>query len=99
VETLEGLLRDDRRDHFDFAFIDADKANYDRYYELCLDLVRPGGLIAIDNTLWSGKVIDPSENDADTVAIRDLNAKLVQDHRVSLSLLPIADGFTLARRR
>jgi predicted O-methyltransferase YrrM len=83
---------------FDYAFIDADKANYDAYYERCLELVRPGGLVAIDNTLWDGKPADPAVTDADTVAIRDLNAKLFTDTRVSLSFLPFADGLTLARR-
>jgi len=99
VETLEGLLASGQRDQFDFAFIDADKANYDAYYELCLQLVRPGGLIAVDNVLWSGKVADASVTDADTEAIRRLNAKLVADERVTLSLVPIGDGLTLARRR
>ncbi|HUR54647.1 MAG TPA: class I SAM-dependent methyltransferase [Gemmataceae bacterium] len=84
---------------FDYAFIDADKANYDAYYERCLDLVRVGGLIAIDNTLWDGKVADPSATDADTVGIRALNAKLHADERVSLSFLPFADGLTLAVKR
>jgi predicted O-methyltransferase YrrM len=98
-ETLEEMLREEGRDPFDFAFIDADKANYDVYYELCLRLVRPGGLIALDNVLWSGKVGDPSVTDADTEAIRRLNAKLASDERVTLSLLPIGDGLTLARRR
>jgi O-methyltransferase len=83
---------------FDYAFIDADKANYDAYYEKCLGLVRRGGLIAIDNTLWDGKVADPAVTDADTVAIRALNQKLFTDSRVSLSLLPFADGLTLARK-
>ena len=99
LETLEGLLAEGRRDAFDFAFIDADKANYDTYYELSLQLVRPGGLIAVDNTLWSGKVADPSVTDEDTEAIRRLNAKLAKDERVTLSLLPVGDGLTLARRR
>ena len=85
--------------HFDYAFIDADKSNYDAYYERCLELVRPGGLIAIDNTLWDGKVADPAVMDADTVAIRALNQKLFADNRVSLSFLPFADGLTLARRK
>jgi O-methyltransferase len=80
---------------FDYAFIDADKANYDAYYERCLELVRGGGLIAIDNTLWDGKVADPTVTDADTVGIRALNAKLHADDRVSLSFLPFADGLTL----
>lgn len=99
VETLERLLADGRRDAFDFAFIDADKESYDAYYERCLQLVRPGGVIAVDNVLWSGKVIDPSVTDADTEAIRRFNAKLASDERVSLSLVPIGDGLTLARRR
>jgi O-methyltransferase len=83
---------------FDYAFIDADKSNYDGYYEKCLELVRRGGLIAIDNTLWDGKVADPTVTDADTVAIRALNAKLFTDSRVSLCFLPFADGLTLARK-
>jgi predicted O-methyltransferase YrrM len=84
---------------FDYAFIDADKANYDAYYERCLELVRVGGLIAIDNTLWDGKVADPSFTDEDTVGIRNLNAKLHADERVSLSFLPFADGLTLCVKR
>jgi predicted O-methyltransferase YrrM len=99
VETLEGLLAEGQHDQFDFAFIDADKASYDAYYELCLQLVRPGGLIAVDNVLWSGKVADASVTDADTEAIRRLNAKLSSDERVTLSLLPVGDGLTLARKR
>ena len=99
IETLRTLLAEGGRDAFDFAFIDADKASYDAYYELCLELVRPGGLIAVDNVLWSGKVIDPSVTDDDTEAIRRFNAKLASDERVSLSLVPIGDGLTLARRR
>lgn len=83
---------------YDYAFIDADKANYDVYYEKCLELVRRGGLIAIDNTLWDGKVADPTVVDADTAAIRALNAKLFADSRVSLAFLPFADGLTLARK-
>src|SRR4051794_35060444 len=79
---------------FDYAFIDADKANYDAYYEHCLKLVRVGGLIAIDNTLWDGKVADPTVTDEDTVGIRALNANLHADERVSLSFLPFADGLT-----
>jgi predicted O-methyltransferase YrrM len=73
--------------------------NYDAYYEACLQLVRPGGLIAIDNTLWDGKVADASVNDPDTVAIRNLNLKIHGDHRVSLCFLPMADGLTLAVKR
>jgi predicted O-methyltransferase YrrM len=99
LETLGGLLANGQRDQFDFAFIDADKASYDAYYELCLQLVRPGGLIAVDNVLWSGKVADAAATDADTEAIRRLNAKLATDERITLSLVPIGDGLTLARRR
>ncbi len=82
---------------FDFAFIDADKINYDAYYERCLQLVRPGGLILIDNTLWHGDVINPAKQDADTLAIRALNKKLQADPRIDLSLLPIGDGLTVCR--
>lgn len=82
---------------FDFAFIDADKVNYDAYYERCLQLVRPGGLILIDNTLWHGDVINPAKQDADTLAIRALNKKLQADARIDLSLLPLGDGLTVCR--
>ena len=99
ADTLDGLLADGEEATYDFAFVDADKAGYDGYYERLLRLVRPGGLIALDNTLWSGKVIEPDSDDKDTRAIRALNAKLAVDDRVSLSLVPIADGVTLARRR
>lgn len=99
LETLEDLLGEGRRDGFDFAFIDADKVNYGAYYEMALELVRPGGLIAIDNTLWGGKLIDPAVTDEDTEAIRRFNAKLESDERVTLSLVPIGDGLSLARRR
>lgn len=99
VETLDGLIADGQQGSFDFAFIDADKANYDRYYERALVLIRRGGLIAIDNVLWHSHVIDPSANDADTMAIRALNEKLHDDERVGLSLVPIGDGLTLARKR
>ena len=84
---------------FDFAFIDADKENYDLYYEQCLKLVRPGGLIAIDNALWHGWVADPVYRDADTAAIRALNRKIRDDERVDMVLVPIGDGLLLARRR
>jgi predicted O-methyltransferase YrrM len=98
LQTLDGQLAEGAADRFDFAFIDADKTGYDAYYERCLRLVRPGGLIAIDNTLWSGSVARPS-NDADTVALQRLNAKLHADERIDVSLLPVGDGLTLARRR
>lgn len=99
VETLRELLDEGQANTFDMMFIDADKVGYDSYYELGLQLVRPGGLILIDNVLWGGSVADPTDQDEDTVAIRHLNAKLHQDRRVSLSMLPVGDGLTLARRR
>ncbi|NEO32098.1 MAG: methyltransferase domain-containing protein [Symploca sp. SIO3C6] len=99
VETLDKLLAQGQADSFDFAFIDADKSNYDAYYERSLQLVRPGGLIAIDNVLWSGRVADSQVQDNRTKAIRALNQKLSQDQRINLSLVPIADGLTLALKR
>jgi predicted O-methyltransferase YrrM len=99
AETLENLAANGHRESFDFAFIDADKSSYDRYYEFALQLVRKGGLIALDNMLQSGKVIDPSAGDRDTVAIRALNDKIAADQRVFASLLPLADGITLAFKK
>jgi len=98
VATLDARIKAGEAGQYDFAFIDADKSSYDAYYERCLKLLRTGGLIAIDNTLWSGKVAGPSE-DADTVALQALNIKLHGDDRVDLALLPIGDGLTLARKR
>jgi|SRR6187455_2674975 len=94
LETLKKL-----KGPFDFVFIDADKPNYANYYERCLPLVRTGGIIAVDNTLWSGWVAEPSQKDADTVALRAFNDKLHRDERVALSLLPLGDGVTLALKR
>jgi len=99
VETLDELLAAGERGRFDFAFIDADKSNYDRYYERALELLRPGGLVGVDNTLWNGAVVDPKRNDDDTRAIRALNEKIKADPRVDMVLLPIGDGLTLARKR
>jgi caffeoyl-CoA O-methyltransferase len=99
LETLDALLAENRAGSFDFAFVDADKENYDGYVERALVLLRPGGLLAVDNVLWNGSVIDPAKQDADTRAIRALNDKLRADQRVSLSLVPIGDGLTLARKR
>ncbi|AVH69668.1 class I SAM-dependent methyltransferase [Nostoc sp. 'Lobaria pulmonaria (5183) cyanobiont'] len=99
LETLERLLATGQAETFDFAFIDADKQNYDGYYERSLQLVRPGGLIAIDNVLWSGQVADEQNQDESTQAIRAFNEKLHHDERISLSLVPIADGLTLAIKR
>jgi predicted O-methyltransferase YrrM len=98
LETLDNLLTAGEAETFDFAFIDADKSNYDNYYEQCLELIRPGGLIAIDNVLWSGKVADTEIQDNQTNKIRDLNRKLHEDSRITLSLVPIADGLTLAMK-
>jgi caffeoyl-CoA O-methyltransferase len=99
TRTLEQLLAAGEAGHYDFAFIDADKPAYDTYYELLLKLLRPGGLIAIDNTLWSGQVANPDDRDPNTVALRALNDKLHRDERIDLSLLPVGDGLTLARKR
>lgn len=96
--TLNVLVNSGYRDQFDFAFIDADKGNYDSYYEACLKLVRPGGLIMVDNTLWGGDVANIRIDDHDTQAIRDLNSKIKNDRRVDLCMLPIADGISLVRR-
>jgi caffeoyl-CoA O-methyltransferase len=96
IETLDALLADAGEGSYDMAFIDADKPNYDGYYERALRLVRPGGLIAIDNTLWSGHVADPSVDDTNTNAIRALNDRIAKDDRVDPVILPIADGMTLA---
>ena len=97
IKTLAGLVAEEAG-CFDFAFIDADKENYDFYYEYCLKLVRQGGLIAIDNVLWDGAVADDLVHDADTLAIRALNKKILSDPRVEISLVPIADGVALARK-
>lgn len=99
IQTLDDLIALGQGGGFDFAFIDADKANYANYYERCLTLIRPGGLIAVDNVLWSGKVTDPSVDDEDTRAIRAFNLKLKNDDRIWLSMLPIRDGVTLACKK
>lgn len=99
METLADLLSAEGPNRFDFAFIDADKSHYDGYYESCLALVKSGGVVAIDNTLWHGTVADPGVTDRDTEAIRALNRKLHGDERIDLSLLPIGDGLTLCRKR
>ena len=99
LETLEALIDDGHRGDFDFAFVDADKQNYVDYYEGCMDLVRPGGLLAFDNVLWSGSVVDPEDDDSSTKAIRRLNDTVADDDRVTPSLVPIGDGLLLARKR
>ena len=98
IETLDKLLAAGEAGKFDFAFIDADKTNYDAYYERTLKLVRSGGLIAIDNVLWGGAVADPKDQTEDTVAIRRLNDKLAKDDRVTIAMVSIGDGLTLARK-
>jgi predicted O-methyltransferase YrrM len=98
AKQILAALMEEGAESFDFAFIDADKVNYDIYYEYCLKLVRRGGLIVIDNVLWKGAVADDSVNDAETVAIRALNKKIHSDSRVEISLVPIADGVALARK-
>jgi predicted O-methyltransferase YrrM len=99
LDTLDRLLEKGAAESFDMAFIDADKPNYLNYYERCLQLLRTGGLLLFDNTLWSGAVADPRDREPDTLAIRELNDALHRDERVSISLVPIGDGLTLARKR
>lgn len=99
LQTLDAVLAEGQQESFDFGFIDADKENYPGYYERVLQLLKPGGLVAIDNVLWNGSVIDPDRDDVDTAAIRDFNLKLKDDERVDISLVPIGDGLTLARKR
>jgi len=93
--TLQQLLAEGEAGSYDFAFIDADKTGYDEYYELCLQLLRPGGLIMLDNVLWSGRVALESARDEDTAALQQLNAKLAVDHRVQTVMLAMADGISL----
>ena len=99
IETMDDLLAHHGASTFDFVFIDADKENYDGYYERALSLLRAGGLLAIDNVFWSGRVADPREQERDTLAIRALNEKIRGDDRVDLSMIPIGDGLTLVRKR
>ena len=99
VTSMQGLLAEGLQETFDFIFIDADKVSYPEYFELGLKLIRTGGLMLFDNVLWSGKVTDPECNDADTLAIRILNEILHQDSRIDISMVPIADGLTLVRKR
>jgi predicted O-methyltransferase YrrM len=96
IQTLDGLLSSGQSGRFDLAFIDAEKTEYPDYYERCLQLLRGGGLIVIDNVLWDGKPADDAEQDEDTRAIRNFNQQLHRDNRVDISLLPVADGITLA---
>jgi predicted O-methyltransferase YrrM len=99
LDSLDALLEEGSADTFDLVFIDADKKSYDAYYERALRLVRPGGVILLDNVLWGGAVADPADHERQTLALRTLNAKLHRDERISLSLLPLGDGLTVARKR
>jgi caffeoyl-CoA O-methyltransferase len=99
IDTLTALLKQGMASSFDMAFIDADKTNYDDYYEACLKLVKTGGIIALDNMLWGGSVVDPSEQDEFTVALRNLNTKIRDDERVEICLLTVADGIMLVRKQ
>jgi caffeoyl-CoA O-methyltransferase len=99
LDTLADLLGNGAADTFDFAYIDADKVNMPAYFERCLQLVRPGGVIAVDNVLWGGSVADPNDTREETSTIRAFNDARRDDRRIELSLLPIGDGLTLARRR
>jgi len=98
LDTLNELIKQGKQGTFDFAFIDADKVNYDHYYEAVLQLLCTGGVVVVDNVLWSGRVIDKTINDVDTVALRAFNKKLYNDKRVAISMLPVADGLTLVRK-
>ena len=98
IPTLDTLIADGKEEMYDFSFIDADKISYQEYFERSLCLVRKGGIIAIDNVLWGGKVLDSTDNEPATRAIRDFNQKLYADNRVSISMIPIGDGLTLARK-
>jgi predicted O-methyltransferase YrrM len=99
LKTLDALVAAGESASYDYAFIDADKPNYDAYYERVLQLLRPGGLFLIDNVLWSGKVADPEAADKETMLFKKLNAKLHKDERVDISLLGIGDGLTVGRKR
>jgi predicted O-methyltransferase YrrM len=98
VETLDALLAEGAASSYDFAFLDADKPNYAAYYERILELLRPGGVLGIDNVLWSGRVADPAVDDEDTRALRELNEQIASDSRVELAMLPIGDGLSLVRK-
>jgi predicted O-methyltransferase YrrM len=99
TETIDALVRDGGEGAFDFAFIDADKTNYESYYEGCLRLLRPGGIVTLDNVLWGGSVADPDDQTEDTLALRAINDQLHADERVDISMVPIGDGLTIARKR
>lgn len=99
LQTLDGLLAEGGEDSFDFAFVDADKVSYPAYHDRLMQLVRPGGVMLWDNVLWDGRILDQQDDDPDTRAIRQINDILAADERISLAMLPIADGLTLVRKR
>lgn len=99
LETLDALIKNGKTNSFDLAFIDADKTNYDAYYEACLLLIKVGGVILIDNVLWGGTVVDETNKQEDTLAIRALNKKLYKDERIEMCMLPLADGLSLVRKK
>lgn len=99
LETMDALIAQGQAGTFDLAFIDADKTNVDNYYERVLTLLRRGGLMLVDNVLWSGRVVDPSDRDADTAALRAINEKAGKDERVDVALVPVCDGILMARKR
>jgi predicted O-methyltransferase YrrM len=99
LDTLDAAIAAGQANSFDYAFIDADKENYQAYFERCLQLVRTGGVIVVDNVLWDGRVADPANNEVDTLAIRAFNAALKKDKRVDISLIPVGDGLTLCRKK
>ena len=99
LSTLDELIKEGPEDYFDMAFIDANKKDYDHYYERVLTLIRPGGLIVIDNVFWSGRILDKNNQEKSTSSIRKLNKKILNDQRVSVSMLPLNDGVTLVWKR
>lgn len=98
-ETLRRFIAEGRGGTYDFAFVDADKPGYASYYEACIELLRPGGIVTLDNVLWGGRVVDPEEQDPDTVALRRISQQVLDDDRVDISMLPLGDGLTIARKR
>jgi len=99
LDTLDQLIADGHQDSFDLAFIDADKTNYDHYYEKCLLLIRPNGLILVDNVFWGGAVVDENNQTEDTLSIRALNARISGDNRVDMSMIAVGDGIIMARKK
>ncbi len=99
LDSLKQLIEEKHSSSFDFIFIDADKANYKNYYELCLELLNPNGIIIFDNVLWSGAVADMDDKSKNTIALRDLNEMLFNDQRIDLSMIPVGDGLTIVRKK